>query len=247
MVTGGKSTRRRGARRRDQLRVVRFRRGFTATAPGSALVEMGRTRVLCTASVTPEVPPWRRESGLGWVTAEYTMLPGATNPRRPRAKVGHTDSRGTEIQRLIGRVLRAAVDMEKLSGCTITVDCDVLDADGGTRTAAINGGMVALVDAVRWAQRQKYLRHNPVRTLVGAVSVGIVGGRAALDLDYEWDSTADVDLNVAMTEHGELVEIQGTAEQAPFRREQLDRLLDLAGRGIRQITAEQRRVLRLRR
>jgi len=208
------------------------------------LMEMGRTRVLCTASVEAELPKWRAESGLGWVTAEYSMLPGSTSPRRSRSRTGHTDGRGTEIQRMVGRVLRAVVDFEKLGENTIYLDCDVLQADGGTRTAAINGSYVALVDAVRYGMREGCLKKNPVRAVVGAVSVGLVDGKAVLDLDYELDSRAQVDMNVAMTDKGEFVEVQGTGEHGPFTAGQLDRMLRLARRGIKQIISVQRKCLR---
>ena len=227
-------------RRADQLRPLRFRRGFVDTAAGSVLVEMGRTRVLCNASVVTEIPRWREGSGLGWVTAEYSMLPAAATPRKPRSRTGHTDGRGTEIQRLVGRVLRAVVDMEKLGRNTIYLDCDVLQADGGTRTAAINGAYVALVDAVRYARKGKMIDDNPIKEAVGAVSVGMVKGKAVLDLDYELDSGAEVDLNVAMTGDGRFVEIQGTAEQVPFSEEELGKMLALARRGINKILRKQK-------
>jgi len=233
-----------GGRRGNELRPLRIRRRFTQAAPGSVLIEMGRTVVLCTASLEAEVPSWRQASGLGWLTAEYSMLPGATSPRRPRSRAGHTDSRGTEIQRLIGRVLRAAVDFTRLGPFTITIDCDVLQADGGTRTAAINGGFVALVDAVRWGRRQGWLKGNPIRAAVAAVSVGLVQGRVVLDLDYAQDSQAEVDLNVAMTDGGDFVEVQGTGEQATFSEAQLRRMLAAGRRGTAQILAAQRRALR---
>jgi ribonuclease PH len=232
-----------GKRRANQLRPVKITRGFTETAAGSVLMEMGQTRVLCTASIVAEVPKWRRESGLGWVTAEYSMLPGSTSPRRARSRTGHTDGRGTEIQRMIGRVLRAVVDFEKLGENSIYLDCDVLQADGGTRTAAINGSYVALVDAVRYGMREGLLKKNPVMTAVGAMSVGLVDGKVVLDLDYELDVRAQVDMNVAMTGKGEFVEVQGTGEQSTFSGEQLDEMLRLARRGIKQMITLQRKSL----
>jgi len=232
-------------RRVHELRPIRIQRGFTRTAGGSVLIEMGDTKVLCTASFAPaEVPSWRKDSGLGWVTADYSMLPASTSPRKPRSKIGHTDSRGMEIQRLIGRVLRSVVDFQKLGENSIYVDCDVLQADGGTRTAAINGGYIALADAVCWAMRQGFIRENPIRQAVAAVSVGIIDGRIRLDLDYELDSRAEVDLNVAMTAAGRFVELQGTGEKNTFSQDDLDSMLKAARKGIRQIFKLQKEVLR---
>ncbi len=222
-------------RSRTQLRPLRIRRHFTKAAPGSVLIEMGHTQVLCTASWESGVPAWRKDSGLGWVTAEYSMLPASTAPRKSRPRNGHTDSRGLEIQRLIGRTLRAAVDFAALGENSIFLDCDVIQADGGTRTAAINGSFIALTDAVHYALKNKLITKNPVIRRIAAVSVGIVKGKAVLDLDYDMDSSADVDMNVAMTEAGQLVEVQGSAEKEPFTREQLDQLLIFARRGIKQI------------
>ena len=233
-------------RRADELRVMRVTRGFTDCAAGSVLMEMGQTRVLCTASIANELPRWRKESGLGWVTAEYNMLPSSTSPRKPRSKSGHTDGRGTEIQRIIGRVIRSVVDFEKLGENTITLDCEVLQADGGTRTAAINGSWIALYDAIRFGIKQKYLRENPLKGAVAAVSMGKVNGRVVLDLDYEMDSQADVDLMVAMTDRGEIVEIQGTGEQAGFSEKELLKMLRLAKLGTGKILALQQRSLRRR-
>jgi ribonuclease PH len=235
------------SRRRStqQIRPVTIVRHYATAAPGSVLIEMGRTRVLCTASVSPETPPWlldvaTSEPAKGWVTAEYAMLPGSTPDRKRRG----ADSRGTEIQRLIGRSLRAAVDLRKMAGITITCDCDVLCADGGTRTAAITGAYVALADAMAHCLRQKWIPRSALIGPVAAVSVGIVEGRPVLDLDYALDVRAQVDLNVVMNHRGQLVEVQGTAEQEPFDRRQLNKLLDLAGRGIRQLIRHQRRALR---
>jgi ribonuclease PH len=230
-------------RRPDQLRPIRIKRKFTDYAPGSVLFESGNTRVLCTASLANELPAWRKESGLGWVTAEYSMLPSATNTRKPRSRNGHTDSRGTEIQRFIGRVLRSVVDFEKLGANTINLDCDVLQADGGTRTAAVNGCFIALVDAVRFGLKKKYITENPIKAAVAAVSVGIVNGKAVLDLDYQMDSNAQVDMNVAMTDDGRFVELQGTGEQTAFSNQQLEQMLALAKSGIKKILAQQKKAL----
>ncbi len=226
----------------DQLRPVEFVRNFTRHAAGSVLVKWGGTWVLCTACVEEKVPPFLRDTGRGWVTAEYAMLPSSTLERKEReSKKGRLDARGTEISRLIGRALRAAVDMEMLGPRTITIDCDVLQADGGTRCASITGGMVALADAVSKLMSQGVLARNPIVHRVAAVSVGICGGKPTLDLDYAHDSSADVDLNVAMTDDGRFVEIQGTAEREPFSDEQFDALRALAKKGLRRLFALQRR------
>ena len=230
-------------RRSNELRPIKITRGFTDNPAGSVLIEMGATRVLCTASLTNEVPRWREASGLGWVTAEYSMLPGSTPQRKARSRSGHTDSRGTEIQRLIGRVMRGVVDFEKLGQNTIYLDCDVLQADGGTRTAAINGSYVAMMDAVRYGVGAGLIAEEPVKAAVAAVSVGLVRGKTYLDLDYELDIGADVDMNVAMTDRGEFIELQGTGEGATFTAEQLAKMVRLAGRGIKQILAVQAKVL----
>lgn len=230
-------------RRANQLRPLRITRHYIDSAAGSVLIEMGQTRVLCNASFVNELPRWRKESGLGWVTAEYSMLPAATSPRKPRSRTGHTDGRGMEIQRLVGRVLRAVIDFKKLGPNTIYLDCDVLQADGGTRTAAINGCYMALVDAVRYGLKEGFITENPIKAAVAAVSVGIVKGRVALDLDYELDSNADVDMNVAMTDDGRFIEIQGTAEQSPYTTEELDKMLTFAKKGIKKILAEQKKAL----
>ena len=218
----------------DQLRPVVFERGWLEQAEGSTLVSFGRTRVLCTASFSPEVPRWLKGSGKGWVTAEYAMLPRATNTRNQRESVkGKLGGRTQEISRLIGRSLRAVVDMEALGENSILIDCDVLQADGGTRTAAITGAYVALVDSLSWAREQGYVRAGvePLRGSVAAVSVGIVEGEPRLDLHYDDDVAADTDMNVVMTGDGRFVEVQGTAEGEPFDRALLDRLLALAGDG----------------
>ncbi len=224
----------------DELRVVRFIRGYTRHAEGSVLVEFGQTRVLCTASVENGVPPFLRNTGRGWVTAEYGMLPRSTHTRSQReAAKGRQTGRTQEIQRLIGRSLRACVDLAALGERTITVDCDVLQADGGTRTAAITGGYVALVDAVQYLARRGDLKASPVHGQVAAVSVGVYRGTAVLDLDYAEDSDAETDMNVVMNCGGGFIEVQGTAEGHAFRRDELDRLLDLAARGIARLHAAQ--------
>ena len=229
-------------RRPDQLRDIEIIRGYTHHAAGSVLIKWGETWVLCTACVEEKVPPFLRDTGRGWVTAEYAMLPSSTLERKERdSKKGKPDARGTEISRLVGRALRAAIDMEKLGPRTITIDCDVLQADGGTRCASITGGMAALADAVAKLMRDGRLAENPLIHHVAAVSVGICGGRPTLDLDYVHDSTADVDLNVVMTDDGRFVELQGTAEHEPFAEEQLHQLVALARKGLKRIFALQKR------
>ncbi|HUP09889.1 MAG TPA: ribonuclease PH [Caldimonas sp.] len=228
----------------DALRPVRITRAYTRYAEGSVLVEFGHTRVLCTASVDEKVPPHRRGSGAGWVTAEYGMLPRATHTRADReAARGKQSGRTQEIQRLIGRSLRAVVDLEALGERTIALDCDVLQADGGTRTAAITGAFVAAHDAATWMRGKGLIASSPIRDFVAAVSVGIVDGVARLDLDYAEDSGCDTDMNVVMTERGGFVELQGTAEGTPFSAEELDALVALATRGIRQLIAAQHAAL----
>ena len=227
-----------------ELRPVKLTRGWLDHAEGSVLVEFGATRVLCAASVTEEVPRWRRGSGLGWVTAEYAMLPRATNTRGDRESVkGRLGGRTQEISRLIGRALRASIDLKALGENTIIIDCDVLQADGGTRTAAVTGGYVALADAVTWLRGRKRLKGEPLVSSVAAVSVGIVAGQPRLDLCYEEDSAAETDMNVVCTGDGEFVEIQGTAEREPFGRDMLNRLLDLAVGGCGELTRLQQEAL----
>jgi ribonuclease PH len=217
----------------DELRPVSFVRGYTAHAEGSVLVGFGGTRVLCTASVEDGVPSFQRGTGQGWVTAEYGMLPRATHTRSAReAARGKQSGRTQEIQRLIGRALRAVVDLKALGERTVTLDCDVLQADGGTRTAAITGGFVALADAIDTLIKRRALSANPIHGQVAAVSVGIYRGIPVLDLDYAEDSNAETDMNVVMNSGGAFVEVQGTAEGHAFRRHELDRLLDLASQGI---------------
>ena len=228
----------------DALRPVRFQRRYTRHAEGSVLVEMGHTQVLCTASVEEKVPPFLKGKGQGWVTAEYGMLPRATNTRSAReAAAGKQSGRTQEIQRLIGRSLRAITDLAKLGERQITIDCDVLQADGGTRCASITGAMVALADAIAWLRDKGLVTADPLRDFVAAVSVGIVGGEVLLDLDYAEDSGCDTDMNVVMTGAGHYVEIQGTAEKVPFTREQMSKLLDLSGRGISELISLQRKAL----
>lgn len=223
-------------RKNDQLRAVRIQPGYLEFAEGSALIEMGHTRVVCAVSIEERVPPFRRGSGLGWVTAEYAMLPRATLTRTPRESTqGRIGGRTHEIQRLIGRSLRSVIDMSKLGERTFQIDCDVLQADGGTRTAAITGGYVALRQALEQLKRRGFLTVLPLQGAVAATSVGIVRGELLLDLCYEEDSAAEVDFNVVMTGSGEFVEIQGTAEGRPFSRARTDELLDLAAAGIKSL------------
>jgi len=230
-------------RKTDQLRPVTIHRGFTASAPGSVLIKTGGTHVLCTACVEEAVPEWREKSGLGWLTAEYDMLPASTGQRRPRNRGGKIDGRVQEIQRLIGRSLRAIVDMKKLGRRTIWVDCDVIQADGGTRTASITGAYVAVVDAVADLKRRKKLRTNPIIDSVAAVSVGLVEGRPLLDLNYVEDKDAEVDFNVVRTGRGRFVEVQGTGEAATFTRAEMDKMLALAEKGIAQLQMLQREAI----
>lgn len=228
----------------DELRAVSFTRDYTEMAAGSVLVEFGRTRVLCTASVETRVPPWLRGQGRGWVTAEYSMLPGSSGERVGReAARGRQSGRTQEIQRLIGRSLRAVTDLVALGETQITVDCDVLQADGGTRTASICGGWVALHDACSRALASGSMSAHPIVEACAAISVGIHDGLAMLDLEYAEDSTAQVDMNIVMTESGRFVEVQGTAEGVAFSRNELTGLLDLAECGIREIIAAQREVV----
>ena len=228
----------------DALRPISFTRRYTRHAPGSVLVEFGDTRVLCTATISEQVPRWMKGRAHGWVTAEYGMLPGSTHTRSDReAARGKQSGRTQEIQRLIGRSLRAAVDLESLGERQITIDCDVLQADGGTRTASITGGMVALVDAINGLQRDGVLTDDPLTGFVAAVSVGIYRGQPVLDLDYLEDSGADSDLNLVVAEGSKLIEIQGTAEKAPFSRAELDALLDLGETGISQLISAQKAAL----
>lgn len=234
-------TTRPSGRAADQLRDVRFERNFTKHAAGSVLVSFGDTKVICTASVEERVPPWLRGQNTGWLTAEYGMLPGSTGSRNAReAARGKQGGRTVEIQRLIGRSLRAVVDMNALGSRTVTVDCDVIQADGGTRTASITGGYIALVDAMDTLVKAGKLKSNPIHGQIAAVSVGIYDGLPVLDLDYAEDSQAETDMNVVMNEAGGFVEIQGTAEGHAFARSELDALLGHAEKGIAELIAAQR-------
>jgi len=235
---------RRDGRAPDELRTVAFTRDFTEFAAGSVLVECGRTRVLCTASVEERVPPWMRGTGRGWVTAEYSMLPGSSPERVGReAAKGKQSGRTQEIQRLIGRSLRAVTDLETMGEVQITVDCDVLQADGGTRTASITGGYLALHDACSRLVAAGTLLSHPLTDACGAISVGVVGGTPSLDLDYSEDAGAEVDMNVVMTGSGRFIEVQGTAEGLPFSRGELDGMLALAESGISELFDLQRQML----
>jgi ribonuclease PH len=229
------------ARAVDVLRPVKIKRRYTRSCPGSVLYQCGRTTVLCTASVEDSVPPWMdRDAGRGWVTAEYNMLPGSTNPRKRRDRSGKLDGRTSEIQRLVGRSLRAVTDLGALGPRTITVDCDVIEADGGTRTASITGAFIALVDALGTISD---LDAMPLGDTVAAVSVGVVGGWVVLDLDYQQDAAAEVDMNVVMTGAGRFVDIQGTGEESTFTDRQLTAMLKLARGGIAELIETQREAL----
>ena len=225
------------------LRPVSIQRHFTKTTPGSVLYRCGDTVVLCTASLEDRVPDWMVGRGKGWITAEYNMLPGSTSPRKSRERSGKVDGRTTEIQRLIGRSFRAVADLSKLGERSLTIDCDVLQADGGTRTAAITGGFIALVDAVNTVFQDATLDAYPLRASVAAISVGIVDGAPTLDLDYARDVKADVDMNVVMTGGGRFIELQGTGEEATFDDAELASLIQLAKQGIRELTQIQKETL----
>ena len=231
-------------RKADQLRPVRITRAYTRNPEGSVLVEFGDTRVLCTASVEERVPPFLKDSGRGWVTAEYGMLPRSTNTRSDReAARGKQSGRTQEIQRLIGRALRAVVDTAALGARSIQIDCDVIQADGGTRTAAITGSFVALHDAITWMKSRQMISVSPIKDFVAAVSVGVHGDSPVLDLDYAEDSASACDVNVVMTGAGRFVEVQGTAEGEAFSRAELDALLELAQRGIAELIGAQKKAL----
>lgn len=223
------------------MREVSFERNYTCHAGGSVLVSFGNTKVICTAMVDEDIPPYRKESGLGWLTAEYQMLPGSTNTRKRRK----TDGRSTEISRLIGRSLRSCVDFEKLGPRTVWIDCDVIQADGGTRTAAITGGFVALHDAVSKLMSQGLIEENPLTAFIAAISVGYANGELVVDLDYEHDSIADVDMNVIGNDRDEFIEVQGTGEASTFDRNQLNAMLDGAQGAIRELIAKQKAALGL--
>lgn len=228
----------------SQIRPITFTRQFTAHAEGSVLVEFGNTKVICTASVIEGVPRFMKGQGKGWITAEYGMLPRATHTRNDReAARGKQGGRTMEIQRLIGRALRTAVDLKLLGENTITIDCDVIQADGGTRTASITGACVALVDALNFMRAKGMIKTNPLNFMVAAVSVGVYKGTAVADLDYAEDSNAETDMNIVMTETGKIIEIQGTAEEAPFSFEEMQQMMELGKHAIREIVDEQKRVL----
>jgi ribonuclease PH len=230
-------------RQPNELRPIKIKRRYTRTAPGSVLIQAGRTTVLCCASVAMEVPPWMKGQGRGWLTAEYNMLPGSTSPRKRRERGGNVDGRTTEIQRLIGRSLRAIIDLAAIGERTVTVDCDVLEADGGTRTLSVTGGFIALVDALQAVVKDLPAGARPLRDSVAAVSVGIVAGKPLLDLCYEEDVAAEVDMNVVMTGSGRFVEVQGTGEEATFSEKELFSMLELARGGIRDLSALQAKTL----
>lgn len=232
------------ARKDDELREVKFTRNFVKHPEGSVLVEFGDTKIVCNASVTPGVPRFLKGTGQGWITAEYGMLPRSTSERMIRDSVrGSPASRSQEIQRLIGRSLRSCVHLEALGENTITIDCDVIQADGGTRTAAITGGCIALVEAFSWMQKRKMIKTNPLKHLLAAVSVGVYQGSPVLDLDYAEDAQAETDMNVVMTAQGEFIEIQGTAEKKPFQITELTHMLELARKGIQELIVKQKRLL----
>jgi ribonuclease PH len=234
------------ARNRDELREVKFTRNYVKHPEGSVLVEFGETKVICNASVIPGVPRFLKGQGKGWVTAEYGMLPRSTTDRMMRDSVtGRPASRSQEIQRLIGRSLRSCVELEALGENTITIDCDVLQADGGTRTASITGACIALVEAFNWMQKRKMIKKNPLKFLIAAISVGIYQEEAVLDLDYAEDSNAQTDMNVVMNAHNEFIEVQGTAEGKPFKGNELNNMLALAQKGIQDLIAKQKRLLDL--
>lgn len=231
-------------RKADELRPVKITRGTMKYPEGSALIEMGETKVICTATIEESVPPFLRETGKGWITAEYSMLPRSTKSRNTRDAVrGRVGGRSQEIQRIVGRALRAVVDMDKLGERTIIVDCDVFQADGGTRTASITGAFVALTDAVQYLLRDGILQENPIIDFVAAVSVGMIDGKAVLDLNYEEDSKAELDMNVAMTASRLLVEVQGTAERKPFSKDELGQMINIAEKGILRLIAKQKEIL----
>ena len=232
------------ARKRNEIRPVKVKRKFTRNSPGSVLYQCGGTTVLCTASIDESVPPWMKGEGKGWMPAEYNMLPHSTSPRKRRDRSGKVDGRPTEIQRLIGRSLRAVADLEALGERQLNVDCDVLEADGGTRTASITGAFIAALDALHSVRRDLPFKDRfPFKDSVAAVSVGVVGGHPCLDLDYEMDFAAAVDMNVVMTGKGQFVEIQGTGEEATFSQDELSSLLRLGPKGIRELLAIQKKSL----
>lgn len=228
------------------LRPIKIVRNVLKYAEGSALIEMGNTKVLCAATVIDNVPGWLKGSGEGWISAEYSLLPRATNVRKPRERASRPDSRSIEISRMIGRSLRASIDRQLLGENTIIVDCDVLQADGGTRTASITGGFVALYDAIRFMNENGLINTWPIKEFIAAVSVGIIDGKIVIDLSYNQDSVAEVDMNIVMTESGKLVEIQGTAEKKPFTPPDLDKMIETAWKGITKIIRMQKDVLNVK-
>jgi len=231
-------------RNNEQIRPVKIIRNYLKHAEGSVLIEMGDTKVICTASVDEKVPPFIKGTGKGWITSEYGMLPRSTEVRKPRESArGKVDGRTMEIQRLIGRALRSIVNLEKLGEITIFIDCDVIQADGGTRTASITGSFVALVDALYMLVQQEKLEEMPLNGYIAAVSVGIKDGEAILDLNYAEDSTCQVDMNMVMTDRGELIEIQGTGEESPFNKVQLQEMMELAEKGIQELIEIQKQSL----
>lgn len=233
-----------GGRKDDEMRPVRITRGYLRYAEGSALIEIGDTKVLCAASVEERVPQFLKDSGQGWITAEYGLLPRSTTTRSPREGIaGRVSGRTSEIQRLIGRSLRGIADLKKLGERTIVIDCDVIQADGGTRTAAVTGGFIALAESLELLKDEKKIKDDPLLDYVAAISVGTVEGRILLDLSYAEDSIAEVDMNVVMTGTGRFVEVQGTAEESPFSKEQLDGMLALGARGVRELVRLQQQML----
>jgi ribonuclease PH len=231
-------------RESNQLREIKITRNFTKYAAGSVLMETGDTKVICTATIDEKVPPFMKNTGKGWVTAEYSMLPASTQNRKIReSSRGKIDGRTQEIQRLIGRALRSAIDLEQLGERTIWIDCDVIQADGGTRTASITGAFIALMDALHQLKSEEKLENIPIKNYVAAVSVGVVNGEPILDLNYHEDSNAKIDMNVIMTDAEEYIEIQGTGEEAPFNKKELSNLLELAEKGIMELINKQREVL----
>ena len=233
------------ARKNDELREIKFTRHFIKHPEGSVLVEYGDTKVVCNASVIPGVPRFLKGTGQGWITAEYSMLPRSTNDRMMRESRNGPSSRSQEIQRLIGRSLRACANLDALGEYTITIDCDVIQADGGTRTASVTGGCVALIEAFHWMQRRKLIKKEPLKQLIASVSVGIYKGEPVLDLDYAEDANAETDMNVVMNNQGEFIEVQGTAEQKSFKMQDLTGMLTLAQKGIQELIVKQRRLLDL--
>ena len=236
---------RKDGREPGQIREVSFERHFSEHAPGSVLTSFGRTRVLCTAMATDGVPPWLQGKGRGWLTAEYSMLPSSTNTRKSRDRTGRIDGRSIEIQRLIGRAMRSVVDFKKMTERTVWIDCDVIQADGGTRTAAISGAWVALHDLLTEMDERRVLRSWPLESQLGAVSVGVVAGESLCDLDYSEDHKAETDMNLVMTGEGKFIEVQGTAEGAAFARDELDAMLELGAAGIQRVFEIQREVLEI--